>query len=88
MIQLLLAVITLSVPHIILEEFWPTLLYNITPGNIEVYVQLLPQHFSQDEVWTMTGLLKHFDFFLSLFCRFAAVLDIMVLLHDPILTQL
>ncbi len=59
---------TLSVSHIILEEFWPTLFYNIAPVYwglwAFVYAQLSPQHFSQDELWTLTGLLQHLYSFL------------------------
>jgi len=49
-----------------------------------------PQHFSQVEVWTLIGKVQYLDSCLfQPFCyRFAGVLGIIVLLHDPILAKL
>ncbi len=71
---------TLAVSHIVLEEFWPTLLYNVAPVYwglwAFVYTQLSPHDFSQDELWTMTGVLQNLDSFL--FSR--SVVDFLVCL--------
>lgn len=52
--------------------------------------KVLPQHFSQGEIWTLTGPLQHLDSFVfqPFCCRFVAVASIIVLLHDTIWMKL
>lgn len=75
----------LSVPCIIGEGFWPSLLYSVASVHWGLLGFVYAQPFKPLAVWTLTGSLQHLDFFF-LFqpfgCRF--VLGFFVLLHDPI----
>jgi len=77
-----------SVSHIVLEEFWTTLLYDMASVDwglwAFVHAQLPLQHFSLVEPWILTGPVQHLDYFLfQPFCwRFANVLCIIVLLQN------
>ncbi len=55
-------------------------------GCIEVRGQHSSHKHFSIQVWTLTGPLQHLDCFLfqPFCCRFAGVLEIIVLLHDPI----
>lgn len=41
---------TLSVSNVVVDELWPTLLYNVTAAHAFIYN--LPQVFNQVEVWS------------------------------------
>lgn len=63
--------VIVSISHLIVEEFGPTLLYGIASGCWGfIYAQLSEgtsiQHINQVEVWTLTKPLQHIDSPLSL----------------------
>ena len=87
----------LSVSLIVVEEFCPTLLYNVASvysglQNLFMlsYLKVPSQHFHQVEVWTLTGPSQHLVSFpfQTLRYRCAAVLLITFLLQDPISAKL
>lgn len=77
-------------PLSLTQEFRSTLFYNIVSLQSFMHrsLKVPPQHFNQFDAWTLKRSFPNIvPFLFQPFCRFASVLGVIVLLHDPILAN-
>lgn len=80
-----------SVFHIVVDESCPSLLYRVASVHCGLQVFKYAQLSYGLEAWTLSLSLLNCDsflFFLPLCCTFAAVLGVIVLLHEPVWAKL